>query len=135
MEEVIVEGWKGAGDMEITQDFNGFKITEVRKEKSTGEVKQSVHLVKQEDYNRIKDIVNLLDKSIVYTSKYVARKLIQLKKLTEVEKMTEEQLMSALWGGKYRAKYYFPLLYYPLKILEAKGIIKYSGRGNITKLQ
>jgi len=135
MEEIVIEGWKGKSGVGITQNLDGFRITEIRKEKETGDIKESVHFVKEKDYNTIRNIINLLDKSIVYTSKYIARKLIRLKDLDEIEEMTEEQLMSALWGGKYRTKYYFPLLYYPIKILEAKGIIKYGGRGNIIRLQ
>jgi len=36
---------------------------------------------------------------------------------------------------KNRTDVYFPLYYYPVKILEALKIIKYGGRGKITRLK
>lgn len=42
--------------------------------------------------------------------------------------------LEAFNGGCNRAKYYFPLYYYPLKILEAKKMISYSGRGGIIRM-
>ena len=49
------------------------------------------------------------------------------------EEMTIKQMINAFNGGTNRAEYYFPLLYYPLKVLESKGLIKYLGRGGIIK--
>jgi hypothetical protein len=43
-------------------------------------------------------------------------------------------MMDAFNGGKFRSRYYFPILYYPLKVLEYFGYIIYWGRGGITRL-
>lgn len=42
--------------------------------------------------------------------------------------------IEAFNGGKNRASFYFPLYYYPLKVLEWKGLIVYHGRGGVTLL-
>ena len=38
-------------------------------------------------------------------------------------------------GGKNRARYYFPLYYYPVKILEKMKYVEYGGRGKITRIE
>ena len=38
-------------------------------------------------------------------------------------------------GGSNRTKAFFPLYYYPIKVLEYQQYIKYGGRGTITRLR
>lgn len=135
MEKIEIEGWKGESGIEITKQDNDFLLVEYRKSKSTGEVVESKHTISAINVESLWNIIlENIPMGEVYTSKYLARKLIQKHNWSEEEEMTEETMMSALWGGKYRAKYYFSYLYYPLKILENKKYITYSGRGNIMRI-
>lgn len=57
------------------------------------------------------------------TSKFVALQVINELRLP----VNPEEI----WGGKNRARYLFPLIYYPLKYLEKEGRINFTGRGDI----
>ena len=134
MERIEVHGWKGTSGMEITTKDNGFLLVEYRKSKSTGEVIESKHFITRENVEELWNIIlEHLPIGETYTSKYLARKLIQKHDWHTEEGLTEDIMMNALWGGKFRAKYYFPYLYFPIKILEQKGYIAYSGRGSIVR--
>jgi hypothetical protein len=43
--------------------------------------------------------------------------------------------LDAFNGGRNRSAYYFPMYYFPIKILEFLEIIKYEGRGQVTRLK
>jgi len=51
----------------------------------------------------------------------------------ELEGMTIEQMMNAFNGGKFRNLYYFPYMYFCLKVLEYQDKITYFGRGGIVR--
>jgi len=124
----IIEGWKGKDKLNMSMGFNSnFSIIEHRKEKETGEVHDVPHLIPFENVNKILCIINKLkiNESIPY------RKVI-----SRIIKMNDLQLgLNAFNGGKNRSKYYFPLYYFPVKILESLNFIDYSGRGVITRIK
>lgn len=135
IETCEIEGWKSKGDLQIYQSGQYYHLIEKRKEKHSGEIYADEHYIPKENvdflWKIIKDNCPLGEE---FKTKYLARKIIELKNLDKEEKMTVEQLMSAIWGGVYRSKIYFPLLYFPLKCLEAKSYLVYFGKGTIIRL-
>lgn len=124
----ILEGWKGIDNIEIFKGFeNDFIIKEHQKDKETGEVIESTHTI---PYERVNTILFLI-KQLKLGEKITYRKLVP-----KIIKIYDLQIgLDAFNGGKNRAKYYFPLYYRPVKILEALNLIKYSGRGDITRIK
>ena len=132
--EIDIFGYKGKDKIEIETKSDGFLVREHRKDKETGEIKTTEKIIPKVNVEIIKELIEQnCPIGEVYTSKYVARKLIQRLGFHLIEGIDEDVFLSALWGGKYRAKYYFPYLYYPLKILSHKGHIKYSSIGQIVR--
>ena len=116
----IISGWKGEGSIDIYKGFeDDFIIREFIKDKGTGAVSSVLHHVFKADVNRllfwIKDW-KLNESHICYD---FAPKL-------------GYDNWEDLW--KVRKKY-FSLYYYPIKVLEALGIIDYTGRGTITRIK
>lgn len=133
-DEIEIHGWKGESSLEIKEQENDFLLIEHRKSKSTGDIVESKHLISRENVEELWDIIlENLPVGEIYTSKYLVRKLIQKHGWSEKEGLTEDQLLNAFWSGTFRAKYYFGNLYYPLKILENKNYITYSGSGNVIR--
>ena len=134
MEEVHVEGWKGKSGIEVegTKRGDGFRLIEWRKVKETGEIASQEHFVLLKNVNIVWQIIQEnMPIGEVYTSKYLARKLIRYYSWDKKENMTENQMMNALWGGKYRALMYFPFVYsksfpsYPLILIRNNVIFPY----------
>ena len=129
MEEVRIEGWKGKSTREVIDiaSSENYKVIEYRKDKSTGAVTEMVKVLPKKNVNVVRNIVED-NFGIAETCGY--RYLVRaLKKHYRLNVDTE-----AWNGGKNRAKYYFPYHYYPLKVLEAQGVVRYSG-GKVTRLQ
>ncbi|KKL45862.1 hypothetical protein LCGC14_2351400 [marine sediment metagenome] len=134
MEEIIVEGWKGKGETRISQSLNDFRIIEVRKEKETGEIKESIHFVGKEIVNKVWEMfLDKCDLEKEYKYRFLIRKWIELNKINEKYNLTIEQMIECFNGGKYRKLEYFPF-YYSLKILEVKQKIIYYGRGGCKRI-
>ncbi len=124
----IVEGWKGIDSLEFFKGFNAnFIIKSHQKDKETGEVTTQTHQITSYAIN-------------------IALSLIKQQRVGEIIKYREfipkvmkkynlKISLNSFNGGKNRTKHYFPKYYYPIKILETLNIIKYSGRGDITRLK
>jgi len=121
---VEVEGWKGKDAPEIYQERNEWVIIEHRKRKFDGEVKESTHRIPTQN-------VGVLWQLIKDRPETHYRELVPM----VIEAWHLEVELEAFNGGKNRARHYFPLLYYPLKVLENLGYIEYSGRGKVTNLR
>lgn len=121
-------GWKGKDQIEIFKDFeNDFRIIEHRKNKE-GEVEKIYKEIPKENVNDMKHLLfSKIQKNEAMFYSDVAR-LLMLKHGLKIP-------LDSFNGGKNRAQYYFPLYYYPIKILEAMQIIKYSARGKITRIK
>lgn len=115
----IIDGWKGIGTIEIYKGFeNNFRIVEYIKDKESGEVEEHYKEIKKEDVNRMIFIIKNLEIGVEYKCYYIAKKL-------------GWNSWKDLWRER---KLYFKEYYFPVKILEAMKIIRYGGRGNITRL-
>lgn len=125
---IDIIGWKGKDEIQIYKDFeDDFRIIEHRKDKE-GEVENIYKEIPKENVNYIKNLLGrilLKGDSVPYVA--IVRTIIEEKDL--------QINVDSFNGGKNRAKYYFPLYYYPVKCLEALGFVKYSSRGTITRLK
>lgn len=136
IEEIIVEGWKGEGDIEITEQLDYFKIKEPRKNKESGQIYWEEHLIPKQNVATFwKLMCQHCHAMEEYKYQFLVRMLLEHYKFHEFENQPIEQFIQAFNGGSHRAKYYFPYLYYPIKILEKKGYLKYFGRGGVMMLE
>lgn len=119
--KAVVEGWKGEDEIKFERWLKGWNIEEHRKTKGTGEVTMVRHYIKDENVQRIADII----KSQLPKTNY--RRIVQQLIINESLGLNIEEFN----GGVNRAQYYFPLYYWPLKVLEHCKEIKYGGRGTV----
>ena len=126
-EEIILNSWKGKDEISIFQNLGSFKVVEHRKNKETGEVVEQEHIVTMENYLKLKQIIDGLNIGYKVGYRYIVNKIISDYGI-EVD-------IEAFNGGKNRARYYFPLYYYPMKVLESKGIVLYFGRGGCERIK
>ena len=135
-ELIRIEGWKGKGDLYIGELIDKFKIIEKRKNKETGQVYEDEHLIPKDNVFKLWDMIKKnCDLQTEYKYKYLVRLILEHYGLHKEEECPLNIMMEAFNGGSNRAKYYFPYLYYPLKVLEAKKMISYFGRGGIQRLE
>lgn len=123
-EQLYLKGWKGKGDLEILEQVSSYRIIEQRKNKETGEIYSDEHVIPRLNVDKLYNIIKTsCERGVNYGYRFLVRKLIaELKLDVDIE---------AFNGGRNRSRYYFPLLYYPLKVLEAKNVIVYYGRGGV----
>ena len=117
----IVEGWKGIDNIEIFQGFtNDFIIKSHSKDKETSKVSTTTHKIKREGVNRI----------LFWIKKW---KVGEKHKCYDFAEILGEKDWKEVW--KKRMDVYFPEYYYPVKILEAMGFIKYYGRESVERIK
>lgn len=115
----IISGWKGKGSFEIDFFTDEIIIAEKSKDKETGEVSTIKHSVAPENVNRLLLFINQWE-------------IGETRKCYDFATVLGELNWQEVW--KKRSSVYFPRYYYPIKVLEAMKKIKYSGRGDITRL-
>jgi len=151
--DVEVEGWKGEDEPELELlttggTLQGFNYITNRKQKDTGDVETNEHFVKLKRVVHMDEIIRMnIDvgestnyrgliedvmehRGIGVQTELKDETLSEMKELSPVAKADiittiKELLEEAFNGGKFRKMYYFPHYYYPLKILEAYGVIDY----------
>jgi len=117
----IIDGWKGIDNIEIFEGFtNDFIIKSHIKNKETGEVSSTTHQVKRESVNRL----------LFWIKKW---KIGEKHKCYDFAEILGEKDWKDVW--KKRMDVYFPEYYYPVKILEVMGFIKYFGRGSVERIK
>lgn len=127
-ETLEIEGWKGIGEFQLYKVGDVIRVVEYRKNKETGEIATEINDVPAQN---IEIVWNILIKKAALGEIYGYRWL--MKQIQDHYKLCVD---AEAWnGGVNRRRYYFPLHYHPLKILEAKGYIKYFGRGSIMRLK
>lgn len=112
--------WKGKDLPEIFDGFdNEFILLEHRKDKHTNEVETITHKVSHDNVNRLLKFIRTW----------------KIKESRECYAFTEI-LGFKDWKDLWRErKVYFDTYYFPLKVLEQLNVIKYSGRGKVTRLR
>lgn len=128
-ETIEIEGWKGKDEISIVEVADYYEVVEHRKDKLSGEVGRAVHKIPKANVEKILVLIVEHCPSVAIGTTY--RKLIP--SIIETYHLPIE--IEEFNGGKNRSKYYFPLYYYPLKILEKQGFIRYGGRGKIVRLR
>ena len=129
---IELEPSKGVGRMTFEPVPGGYFVVEHRRNKETGVVNHIFHEVTDHQLGVLHAIIrDNCKEGIEYGYAFIVRKLITAHKLSLLENVSEEFLLTAFNGGRFRAAYYFPLYYYPLKILENQGYIDYFGKGGL----
>ena len=116
----IISGWKGKDVKEIYMGFReDFLIKEHIKDKETGKVSTITYQVAREDVNRL----------LFWIKQW---KIGETHKCYDFAVKLGWNSWKDLWRER---KIYFRTYYRPIKVLEALGIIKYSGRGDTTRIR
>lgn len=136
VEEIIeISGWKGKDEIDLQEGTDSYLVIEHRKSKETSEVYTNEHTIPKINVKVLWDLIREnCEVGKEYKYKYLVRLVINNYKIDQAENLPVEVMMESFNGGKFRAKYFFNLLYYPLKILEKKGYLVYFGRGGIMKI-
>lgn len=120
-----LEGWQGEDNIEILRlDENTWEVSEHRKVKETNNVNENRHKISHGDVLFMKQLI-LDEPSEKIKARKIWERIIFIKQL-EID-------IDSFNGGKNRARFYFPLYYYPIKILEHFKFIDYKGNGIIIK--
>lgn len=131
---IELDNWKGKGEFLVTEATSHYTVKEPRKDKETGVVDWIEHKVPKYNVDVLWLIIeSRCDQTTVYGYKWLVRQVIEQHDILQKEGLSFDVMANAFNGGRYRALYYFPLLYYPLKILEKQGHIRYFGRGGIQR--
>jgi hypothetical protein len=120
VEEVEVSGWKGR-DRLVIEDPPCFRpgqvyvLVEHRKKKFSGEVEEIRNVVAWERVMELWRFIEDWPVGMVFRPRYLWAKLIELHGLDcDIESFN---------GGRWRSRAYMPLYYFPMKILEGKGVV------------
>lgn len=135
MEIIYNEGWKGKDEISIFEDIKCYIIINHRKDKETEKINTKQFTIPRENVDILWQIILKQEQNSYYAARYLWRKIIIYYQIDKKDNIHIENMINSFNGGYNRSKYYFPLYYYPLKILEAKGYIKYSGRGGAMRLK
>lgn len=134
-ETVDVQGWKGKSGNDVFEQFDTYRVVEHRQNKETGDAYENEHAIPKENVKALWELIrNRCELGTDYKYKYLVRMILNHYKFHEAEGQELETFMDAFNGGQWRAKYFFPYLYYPLKVLESKGYIIYYGRGGVQRI-
>ena len=124
----ILEGWKGIDNLEMFLGFDAdFIIKSHQKNKETGEVTTQTHQITRLAVNTVLSLIKQEEIGKMVGYRDFVPKIMK--------KYDLKISLNSFNGGKNRTRYYFPKYYYPIKILEALNLIKYSGRGDITRIK
>ena len=130
--KIDVYGWKGQGDLSIEAVEESYIVKEHRKCKESGDVETVEHVIPKKNVEFLWDLLKTVcEPNKKYSYKYVVSRFVDFTNIHEQEGLTKEQMVESFNGGRNRARWYFPHYYYPIKILENLGKIKYFGRGGV----
>jgi len=127
LRKIELTGWKGKDKIIIEKIGTEWVITEHRKDKETGEI-GNISTTIPEQY--VVDVWEIIKKRCGTFEKTKYRELAH----DLILKNNLSLSLDEFNGGKNR-KNYFKTYYYPVKILEDRGFINYTGRGGITRLK
>lgn len=134
-ENVNISGWKGKSEFSISEAKEYYRVIEARKSKETGEFYEEETIIPRDNVVVLWDLIrDKCEMGVKYDYRYLVRLILEHYKFHEIENQNVENFMEAFNGGKWRATYYFPFLYYPIKVLEKKGLLMFFGRGGILRI-
>jgi hypothetical protein len=121
-----LEHWKGKDNILISKPTSeAWLLITHSMIKETGEVKNREITVLHYDVVKLKDILKRLCKNnnLVY-AKDIWKEIITDRGL-DID-------VNSFNGGNNRALFYFPLYYYPMKILDYYNLVEYTSRGVVS---
>ena len=125
---IHIYGWQGKDRLNIVKIDTEWHICEHRKDKESGEVAQQTHKIPE------LNVVNLWE--IIKNRINIGEKTRYRKVVSDIILKNHLPLtLDEFNGGLNRSKYLFPLYYYPMKVLEHQGYVRYTGRGVIIRLK
>lgn len=127
---IDIEGWKGKDKLEITKEGAVYVIVEHRKDKETGEISETRNTIPRQNVRNLWEIIKKFCPYKGNKTKYreIVPKIIEFYGWDDVD-------VDSFNGGKNRNRVYFPFYYFPVKVIEYLGGIKYGGRGTIKRLK
>lgn len=133
MPEVILQRWKGKDHLDFDPVPGGYVVIQHRKEKETGTVRTITHMVSSDTIQTLRRIIREhCVYGVEYAYGFIVSKLIAEYELDTAEGIPTSTMMACFNGGRFREKYYFPLYYYPMKVLEHEGFVNYYGKGGFS---
>ena len=128
---VSLNGWKGKSGLKILRFPKIFKIEEFRKADPDSKPKKITTIVDLETFNKIIKILALIPKNKTIKTREFSEKFCN--EFGMLEFFNEGKFdYSRLFGTR---NVYIHQVYYPLKIAEFYGLIRYNKRGFITRLK
>jgi hypothetical protein len=129
MSRVIeLDAWKGKSGVEITHGNDDYLLVSYRKNKESGEITRYENRVPVSIVDNMRGIIR---RAIPINGVLSYRGVVEA-----IKKDFNLAIPTDAWnGGSNRAKYYFPLYYWPIKVLEHEGYVSYNSRGSVKRLR
>jgi len=127
--DINLKGWKGKSGIQIVRFPKLFKIIEYRKDEPDSKPREHVTKIPIDVFNRMLAVLSELHKNQRFSVKYISE--LYCRKYGMYEFLNPKFDYSKLFGSR---KIYLKKIYYPLKIAEYYGYIKYEKRGFITRI-
>lgn len=136
LEEKIIQlhGWKGHDDITIIRSGDSWIIYDHRKVKENGDVEEFRHIIPNTAVEQLYAELCILNESTqprTTGKKYKGKKVISYYAIRDnmIAVRNLDVKKDAFNGGKNRTNIYFPFYYYPIKVLEYTGRLRYFGKG------
>lgn len=124
--EVTLDSWKGKDKITIEQVESDWLVIEHRKDKHSEEIKEIKRIIPNKNVDLLRRILqNMM--VVGGSTKYIDI----VEELMDYYEIHID--LSAFNGGLNRNKHYFPKYYYPMKVLESLGEVKFGKK--ITRLK
>lgn len=123
-----LQSWKVKTDITVEEFPDYYLLTEFKYVSPDSDPEETLHLVEKQHIN---SLWRLMKENLSFGIIYRYRDIVELI-------MREHGLhfdINAFNGGQNRTKYYFPLYYYPCRVLAELGRIRYFGHGHIQRIQ
>jgi len=133
---ITIRGWKSKDDIKVERlGTDVWRVIEHRKQKGTGEIEEIAHTI---DHDDVQDMWKVVCEKCAPNERASYRQLIR--GVIEGQQAAKPGYdldvdMESFNSGRNRSRYYFPLYYYPLKILEYLKCVIYHGRGGVTRIE
>jgi len=125
-EKMNIEGWKGKSGFDIIEFPKIFQLVEYRKSKTTGKVNSIKHSVSKETVLQVWEVLKDYPQTKMLKFETLSEAICKSFGLMRFFRQTGTYDKQKFFGS--RAEAYFPFYYYPLKVLEYKGVIQYTSK-------
>jgi hypothetical protein len=130
---VVTQVLQGNRSILVTQVKDGYRIQIYRINSNTHKKYTHTVTIPRENVKFIRGLFSRLKSGESISYENIVRKIVKHYKISIKEMLPAPVVVSLFNGGVFRRKYYFPMYYYPIKILEADGFLKFK-RNKIIKV-